>query len=85
MQTFKPLSELRMDNWKAEEALSAKDSDPVWRYFGQARAFLYPLERVCGAEKEIDAMRRNGAEALRGRAGVLQVVAAATLLLIALL
>ena len=34
---------------------------PRWRYYGQARPYLYPLERVCGTEREVDAMRRNGA------------------------
>lgn len=41
---------------------------PRWRYFGQARPYLWPLERVCGSEREIDAMRRNGAAGRRSGA-----------------
>jgi hypothetical protein len=81
MRVFKPLSELRMDNWKADEDVrTGKGDRPVWRYYGQSRAFLFPLERVCGAEKEIDAMRRTGAGALQARVSALQIVAAVLVL-----
>jgi hypothetical protein len=48
-------------NRAADSELAKDVSVPAWRYYVQTRDFLYPLERVCGSEKEVDAMRANGA------------------------
>jgi hypothetical protein len=53
------LLHMNMDR-DANDLASTDDSDPRWQFFGQTRDFLYPLERVCGSEKDIDRMRSNG-------------------------
>jgi hypothetical protein len=42
----------------------AKDDRSAWLHFGQERDYLYPLERVCGTEKDIAAMKANNAVSL---------------------
>ena len=51
------LPQLQEFNRGRDAELLADGSAPAWRYFGQTRNFLWPLERVCGTEAEVDTMR----------------------------
>lgn len=44
-------------NRNADDASSRNSDAPAWRYHLQSRGFLFPLERVCGTEREVNAMR----------------------------
>jgi hypothetical protein len=55
---------IRERNGRDDSAVRGPE-DVHWRRFSQMRPFLYSLERVCGTEKEIDAMAHSGSR--RGR------------------
>ena len=57
MREVATLPQLQEFNRGRDAELLADGSAPAWRYFGQTRNFLWPLERVCGTEAEVDAMR----------------------------
>lgn len=54
---------LQLQQFNSRHAARNGDASagPEWRRYGQARGYLRPLERVCGTEADIAAMRENSA------------------------
>lgn len=53
------LLEIRKMDEAAEMNSGGAGTGAHQRYFGQAFSYLRPLERVCGTESDIDAMRSS--------------------------
>ena len=53
------LLEIRRMNQKAETVETQTSHGPVLRRYPQSRSYLRPLERVCGTESDVEAMRAS--------------------------
>lgn len=51
------LLEILLMNQKADTVQETTSQGPVWKRYVQSHSYQRPLERVCGTESDVEAMR----------------------------